>query len=82
MTINAGKTLHKRKGNIKLKKNKKKTLTKNSKDVESGIGDTRNLGKKFLMLSAVSRCFKSKKNSKSFPMLLSIDSITEGALGV
>ena len=60
----------------------KKTLTKNSKDVESGIGDTRNLGKKFLMLSAVSRCFKSKKKIGKGLQCYSVYSITEGALGV
>ena len=61
----------------------KKTLTKNSKDVESGIGDTRNLGKKFLMLSAVSRCFKSRKKKIGKGLrCYSVYSITEGALGV
>ena len=71
MTINAGKKFASAKGEHLVEK--KKTLTKNSKDVESGIGDTRNLGKKFLMLSAVRRCFKSnKKNRKRFAMLLSI----------
>ena len=79
MTINAGK-----KNGISERGtfSGKKTLTKNSKDVESGISDTRNLGKKFLMLSAVSRCFKSKKKIGKGLRCYSVYSITEGALGV
>ena len=35
--------------------------TENSKDVERSVGNTRNLGKKLLMFSAVNRCLKSTK---------------------